>query len=694
LAGERSPYLQEHATNPVDWYPWGDEAFKKAKSEDKPIFLSIGYSSCHWCHRMREESFEDPGVAQMMNDAFVNIKVDREERPDVDAVYMSVCQMMTGSGGWPLTIIMTPEKKPFMAATFIPKEDSFGRMGMLRLVPRVKKMWKEERVDLTESADQIASSLAASAASIVPGDPDEAYLKLAFGELNQAFDKEDGGFGDAPKFPVPHNYMFLLRYWLRTGDARALKMVEKSLTAMSSGGLQDQLGHGFHRYSTDRRWEVPHFEKMLYDQAMMVMAYSEAFQVTRRAEFAKVVEDTVEYLLRNLKSAEGGFFASEDADSEGLEGRFYLWTWDEFRSCLGDEEAELLSKVFGVRKPTRPNSKEEEDGPAMSVLQMRRPAREWAGELGMSTRAFEAKLRQARARLLAVRELREHPKKDEKILADWNGLVMAALAKASRALGRKGYADEAKGISDFILSKMQDKEGRLLHMFKGRASTRGSLDDYAFIIWGLLELYEASFDVSQLKSALALAKEMIAHFWDDSSRGFFFTADDAEEVLVRQKLFHDGATPSGNSVASYDLLRLASITSDADSERTAVDTLKAANEMVVLAPSGYTMLLSALDYFFGPSNEIVISGRKGSPDASAMLERIEGAFLPNAVILFRDVGDDLLVKVAPFSASMVPVRGAATAYVCQNRACLLPTTDPEVMMASLALRRPPSKEGV
>ncbi len=672
----------EHSFNPVDWYPWGEEAFRKAKAEDKPVFLSVGYSSCHWCHRMREESFEDPRVAQMMNDAFVNVKVDREERPDIDLVYMSVSQMMTGSGGWPLTIIMTPDKKPFMAATYIPKQDAFGRMGLLQLIPKVKQMWREERGELLYTGNQMAEALHPSAVANVPGDPQEVVFKLAFGELNERFDKEDGGFGDAPKFPTLHNYMFLLRYWLRTGDARALAMVERSLSSMRSGGIHDQLGHGFHRYSTDRRWRVPHFEKMLYDQAMTIMAYAEAFQATRKAEFAEVVEETVEYLVCRMKSGAGGFCSSEDADSEGSEGRFYLWTSDEFRSCLGEPDAELFGKVFGIEESGNLHGGGDSGMAGMNVLEMRRPASEWVAELGMSTEAFLSRLEEARSKLLAARERRERPKVDGKVLADWNGLLMAALAKASRVLGRQDYADEGSEIADLILSKMI-RDGRLLHTAGGGAAERGTLDDYSFVIWGLLELYEATFDAGLLKASVSLAKDMIAHFGGSSSGAFFFTADDSEEVLARQMTLYDGAIPSGNSVASYVLFRLGRITSDASLEDVALDIVKAAYDAVERAPSGYTMLLCALDYYFGPSSEIVLAGVKGRPDTSEMLQRVNGPYLPNAVVLLHDPDDGSLEEVAPFLSAMTPVGGKAAAYVCQSRACHLPTTDPEALSAGI-----------
>jgi uncharacterized protein YyaL (SSP411 family) len=564
-------------------------------------------------------------------------------------------------------------------------------MGLLQLIPKVKQMWREERGELLDTGNQIAEALRPSAVTNVPGDPQEVAFKLAFGELNERFDKEDGGFGDAPKFPTPHNYMFLLRYWLRTGDARALAMVEMSLSSMRSGGIYDQLGHGFHRYSTDRRWRVPHFEKMLYDQAMMIMAYAEAFQATGKAEFAGVVEETVGYLVSRMKSSAGGYCSSEDADSEGREGRFYLWTSDEFRSCLGEPDAGVFGRVFGMEESGNLSVAGDSEMAGMNVLEMRRPASEWAAELEMSTEAFLSKLEKARSKLLAARERRERPNVDGKVLADWNGLLMAALAKASRVFGRQDYADEGREVADFILSKMM-RDGRLLHSAGGGAAGRGTIDDYSFVAWGLLELYEATFDVGFLKASVSLAKDMIAHFRDTSSGAFFFTADDSEEVLARQMTFYDSATPSGNAVAAYVLFRLGRITTDASLEGVALGIVKAAYDAVERAPSGFTMLLCALDYYFGPSSEIVVAGARGRPDTYAMLQKANRPFLPNAVLLLHDPDDDSLEEVAPFVSAMTPVGGKAAAYVCQNRACQLPATDTEAMLASItALSRAAGK---
>ncbi|HVP22621.1 MAG TPA: thioredoxin domain-containing protein [Conexivisphaerales archaeon] len=685
LSGEKSPYLQEHATNPVDWWPWGEAAFRKAKAEDKPVFLSIGYSSCHWCHVMREESFEDPKVARLMNETFVNIKVDREERPDVDMVYMSVCQMMTGSGGWPLTILMTPDKKPFLAATYVPKDNAFGRMGMLQLVPRVRQLWAKERQELLAYGDQMVETLLSSASGSVPGDPTPESLKLAFGELSERFDREEGGFGDAPKFPLPHNHLFLLRYWKDTGDARALRMVVKSLEAMRLGGIFDQLGGGFHRYSTDRRWVVPHFEKMLYDQAMLVMAYSEAFQATGSREFAEVVDRTVGYMSRRLREEGGGFCSSEDADSEGHEGTFYLWGPEELRRCLG-ADADLFSRVFCI---TGDEGGAVAGGPESAggmVLHLRRSEEEWAAELGVPKEEFIGRLEAAKSKLYAARELRERPKRDEKILADWNGLAVAALAKASRALGRKDFEREAEEVASFLMKEMTDSEGRLVHTWRGEKPVAATLDDYAFVIWGLLELYQCDFRTEHLGRAISMGKEMAARFSDGTSGGFYFTAEDADAPLARQKAYYDGAVPSGNSVAAYVLLRLGRVSGDGVMDRSGYDAIRAAWGDVISAPSGHTMLLCALDYRLGPSHEVVVAGRKGGSDTLRMLRALDEAYLPNVVVLLRDADDTSLMAAAPFLASMEARMGEATAYVCEDLACQQPTTEIGKMMSMLESR--------
>ncbi|MCJ7618383.1 MAG: thioredoxin domain-containing protein, partial [Desulfobacterales bacterium] len=545
LALEKSPYLLQHAYNPVDWYPWGSEAFEKAKREDKPIFLSSGYSTCHWCHVMEKESYEDEEVAELMNDVFVSIKIDREERPDIDGVYMNVCQAMTGSGGWPLNIILTPDKKPFFAGTYIPKESSYGRKGMLELIPDISDIWKKNRGEAESLAAQVISSLSEEQEG--GEELKEDVLHVAYEQLLEVFDEQHGGFGGAPKFPTPHNLTFLLRYWKRTGDKMALRMVERILTAMSMGGIYDHAGFGFHRYSTDTRWLVPHFEKMLYDQALLAMAYTEAYQATGNQEFKRIACEVFTYVLRDMTSPEGGFYSGEDADSEGVEGKFYVWTEEEIDLALG-EDGELMKKVFGINK--NGNFMEEEKSSGKNILHLSKTLPELAADLKLQADEIRRRVGDAKQKLFAVREKRVHPGKDDKILTDWNGLMIAAFAKGAQAFDEPAYADAACRATDFILSRMRGKDGRFFHRYReGEPAVMAFLDDHAFLACGLIELYEATFEVSYLRAALEITDKMIEHFWDKENYGLYFTADDAEKLIFRKKEIYDGAVPSGNSVA-------------------------------------------------------------------------------------------------------------------------------------------------
>ncbi|MFW9934965.1 MAG: thioredoxin domain-containing protein, partial [Candidatus Thorarchaeota archaeon] len=596
LIHERSPYLLQHAHNPVDWFPWSEEAFAKAKKEDKPIFLSIGYSTCHWCHVMERESFENERIAQMMNEAFVNIKVDREERPDIDSLYMSVAQMMTGSGGWPLTIIMSSDKTPFFAATYIPPESRFGRIGMNELVPEVQRLWIHDRNRLDSISKNIRESLEASAVGTVGAELGEGVLEIAFGRLQERFDEQYGGFGLRPKFPSPHNLLFLLRYWNRTSNGDALRMVEKTLEAMRRGGIFDQVGFGFHRYSTDPKWLLPHFEKMLYDQAMLTMAYAEAYQVTHKDEYAQTVHEIITYVLRDMTDPQGGFYSAEDADSEGEEGKFYLWSEEEVRTVLSNKEAEVFLKAFNF-KP-QGNFLEEATGKRMSanIPHLQRSISEEAKSQKMTNRALSKLLEDARKKLFTIREKRIHPHKDDKILANWNGLMIAALAKAARILGEPEFAKAAHRAVDFIFKEMY-QDGRLLHRFRaGEAAVPAFLDDYAFMIWGLLELYETALDPEYLEKAIALNDTLLSHFWDEKGEAFFYTADDAENLLIRKKDAYDGAIPSGNSVAMLNLLRLGRITTESELEAQAAKIGRALSGEALGAPTAFTFMISAVDY--------------------------------------------------------------------------------------------------
>jgi hypothetical protein len=689
LISEKSPYLLQHAQNPVDWYPWGADAFNRARNENKPIFLSIGYSTCHWCHVMEKESFEDPEVAQLMNETFVCIKVDREERPDIDNTYMTVCQMMIGSGGWPLTIVMTPDKKPFFATTYIPKETRFGRIGMKEIVPSIKALWEGRRDELLTSADQIAGALEQIEGATRPlgSELGEGTLKTAYDQLARSFDAQNGGFGTAPKFPAPHNLMFLLRYWRRAGDKQALAMVEKTLEAMRLGGIYDHVGFGFHRYSTDSRWFLPHFEKMLYDQALLAMSYIEAYQATDgKEEYEQTVREIFSYVLRDMTSPEGGFYSAEDADSEGEEGKFYLWTLAEIENVLSREEADLAAAVFTTKK--NGNFVDEATGreTGKNILVLKKPLAAIASDMAIPLEVLIRRLESARAQLFAARTKRVHPHRDDKILTDWNGLMIAALAKAAQAFDEPRYADAARRSADFILANMIDAKGRLCHRYRdGEAAVTAFLDDYAFLCWGLIELYEATFESSYLQRALDLNAAMLKWFWDQEGGGFYFTAVDADRVLVRKKEVYDGAVPSGNAVAMLNLLRLARLTGSQQYEEKAAALARAFSDTVMQAPGAHTQLLIALDLARGPSYEVVIIGYSQAEDTKAMVRSLRKTFVPSEVVIFRPADEEApaITRLAGFTKDLVCLNNQATAYVCRSFRCELPTTDVHQMLTML-----------
>ena len=690
LAHEHSPYLLQHKDNPVDWYPWSEAAFEKAEKEDKPIFLSIGYATCHWCHVMEHESFEDDEVARLMNDAFVSIKVDREERPDVDAIYMTVCQMMTGQGGWPLTILMTPNKKPFYAATYLPKHGRFGRAGMMELVPRIEAVWHEERDKVLASADHLTELLQQANTQAAAGEAlDRTAIENAYGQLRQRFDDEHGGFGAAPKFPSPHNLLFLLRYWKRTSRPEALQMVEETLRAMRRGGVYDHVGYGFHRYATDRLWRLPHFEKMLYDQALIAMAYTEAFQATGKATYQETTREIFAYVLRDMTAPEGGFYSAEDADSEGREGAFYVWTSEELREVLGDE-ASLVMDAYNTEENGNFEDEATRKKTGENIFFLEKPIGALAREKGMSETVLRERLEAARQALFAHREKRVHPGKDDKVLTDWNGLMIAALAKAAAAFAENEYAEVARRAARFVLETMQAEDGRLLHRWRnGHAGIDAHLDDYAFLAWGLLELYEATLEAEWLEEAVQLAETMKTRFWDEENGGFYLTAEESgEDLIVRPKELYDGAIPSGNAVALLVLLRLGRLSGEAHFEETADALLRWAAAQVRQHPSGFTALLMGLHFALGPTHEVVVVGEPGSADTDAMLQALRTSYLPGKVLLFRPAGEETprIAAVAPFVQAQRALDGKATAYVCENYQCQAPTSDVEAMLGLLDVR--------
>jgi uncharacterized protein YyaL (SSP411 family) len=690
LAREKSPYLLQHAGNPVDWYPWGEEAFAKAASEDKPIFLSIGYSTCHWCHVMERESFEREEVGRILNEHFVAIKVDREERPDVDHIYMAVCQALTGSGGWPLTVFLTPAREPFFAGTYFPPETRFGRPGLKELLYQIVSAWESQRDQILTVATQIVEAIRPNFASQPGGRLDEGTMRSAFEQLAVRYDAEHGGFGTAPKFPTPHQLTFLLRFWARTGDARALAMVEGTLQAMRRGGIYDHVGFGFHRYATDREWRVPHFEKMLYDQALLLDAYVEAYQATGQSLFAGVAYEIAAYVGRRLTSPEGAFYSAEDADSEGEEGKFYVWTREEIDRVLGADRGELYARAYDIEKDGNWVDEAHGTRPGTNIPHLDQDPARLAEELKGDPAAIALELEGCRKTLEEARERRPRPHRDDKILTAWNGLMAAALAKAARALDRPAYAAMAARALEFVSARLVREDGRLLARYRdGEAAHPGYLDDYAFLLRARLELFEATSDPAHLRDAVSLAREMDRHFWDDVDGGYFFTGGDAEPLLARAKESYDGAIPSGNSVAAVTLLRLSKMTGDPWGETRARAVLDAFAGSVASHPTGHTFLLGALDLALGPAQEIVITGAAGDPEADSMLREVGRRFLPRAVLV-RGTPETMeeLGTLVPSLGSIPAVEKTGTAYVCEEYTCDAPRRTARELAAALRTAGP------
>lgn len=680
LIKEKSPYLLQHAYNPVDWYPWNNEAFQKARAEDKPVFVSIGYSTCHWCHVMEKECFEDEEVAELMNQTFVSIKVDREERPDLDAAYMAVCQAMGRNCGWPLNVIMTPDKNPFFVASYIPKDNRYGSVGMVSLVPQMGQIWKTRRAELETMGKELKQQAEYLPQAETENQLDKTTLDNAYEQLFLRFDQENGGFGRAPKFPSPHNLLFLLRYWKRTKEKNAWMMVEKTLRAMRLGGLFDQVGFGFHRYSMDAQWLVPHFEKMLYDQALLALAYVEAYQASGAAKFKLTAKETLDYVLKDLATVEGGFYSAEDADSEGEEGKFYLWTQQEIMQALPEQDAPLAIKLFEVKRegnyyepPKGRNGK--------NILHFALPLEQFASESNLTIDELITKLGKIKNALFEDREKRVHPSKDDKILADWNGLMIAALARASQVLGEPKYLQAATKAADFILQEMKTLDGKLYHRYaKGERAVSGFLDDYAYLVFGLIELYEAGFDEKYLQISVDLTKSMIAQFWDEKNGGFFFTDKSADDAVPRLKQTYDGAAPSGNSVALVNLLHLARLSGEASFEDYAGKLLKAFSEEVKSQPLGHTFMLLGLEFALGPTFSVVLVGDPADKSTLAMLAALRKNYLPNLTVTIR-ISEK--VKTDKIEVGYEKIDGKTTAYVCRDQTCMPPTNEVEKMIELL-----------
>lgn len=683
LDSAKSPYLLQHADNPVHWYRWGEEAFRAAREQDKPVFLSIGYATCHWCHVMAHESFEDEEVARLMNETFINIKVDREERPDIDNTYMHVCQMLTGRGGWPLTIVMTPEKKPFYAATYIPKRGRQGRPGLMELVPRLAHLWNEEREKIRDSAEEIGQAFQQSIEPVPATELPDGILDQTVSQLHQQFDSEHGGFGGAPKFPTPHTLTFLLRYARYFGREKAKAMAVQTLTSMRRGGLFDQVGGGFHRYSTDTRWLLPHFEKMLYDQAMHLMAYTEGFQATGTPLFRDTAHRLAGYLLRDLRHPGGAFYSAEDADSEGEEGTFYVWSLTEIREHLPTADAELAIEIFNIREEGNYADESTGQTTGKNILHRTQSIAELAAERDLSEQQLHRKLESIRTRLFEIREQRPRPFLDDKILTDWNGLAIAALARAGRFLDETSYVEAAEAAAAFILDHLYSND-ELLHRYRdGEAAIGATADDYAFLAWGLIELYESTFKTGYLQQAVTLQQQMNDRCWDEANGAFFFTGTESEELLGRKKEFYDSALPSGNSIAALNLLRLGRITARPDWEEQAGAILAAASSMVSRAPTSFTQLMQAHLRTARPASEVVIAGPLTAGDTQRMISITNQVYAPHNVVILNDPADDAIAELAPYLRQQTPQDGHATAYVCQNYSCNRPTNDPQELKKQL-----------
>ena len=663
LAGETSPYLLQHAHNPVDWYPWGDEAFARARAEDKPILLSVGYSACHWCHVMERESFENPEIAAIMNRHFVSVKVDREERPDVDQIYMQAVQSLTGHGGWPMTVFLTPDGEPFYGGTYYPPVEGHGLPAFPRLLQALAEAWANRRGEVVASAQKIGEALGQSERlRASTGLLTDEILFGAFQALSAQFDETEGGLGGAPKFPQPMIWEFVLRFWKRSKNPRGRQMVHTTLTMMARGGMYDQVGGGFHRYSVDPHWLVPHFEKMLYDNAQLASLYLSGWLAFGDPECRRVSEETLDYLLREMADPAGGFYSATDADSEGHEGKFFVWSPEELREVLGPDDAEYAARYWSVDRGPNFEGK--------SILYV-------GGE------PDPERIAPIRARLYAARERRVHPARDDKVLAAWNGLACRAFAEAGRALGRADYVAAAAKNAEFVLTAMRSG-GRLLRTWKaGRAKLKGYLEDYAMVAAALVALYEATLDRRWLDEARGLAEELLRLFWDEKLEGFYDTGVDHERLIVRPRNLFDNAVPCGSSVAVETLFRLAILTGESRYESAALKALRPMADLMTRYASGFGRFLCALDFHLGPGVEIALVSPPGGDGLAPLAAEVFGRYLPNRVVAGMVAGDPKGAEGIPLLQNREAVGGEATAYVCRNYACELPVTDREALARQL-----------
>ncbi len=691
LIHEKSPYLLQHAFNPVDWYPWGEEAFAKARTDDKPIFLSIGYSTCYWCHVMEREVFENADIAKLMNENFVCIKVDREERPDVDHVYMTALQAISGSGGWPMSMFLTPELKPFFGTTYIPPTERGGRPGFPQITKRIRELWRNARRELLESGDQIVELINNHENSVKPVEVNDSVFSTGYTQLYQTFDSIYAGFGSGPKFPRPVSFNFLLRYYARTRQDSALTMTLSTLRKMYEGGVHDHIGGGFHRYSVDGQWRVPHFEKMLYDQAQLTSSYLEAYQITHDSLYADAARDILEYVLRNLSYRDGGFFSAEDAESaadiatpdEKEEGTFYVWTKGEIDSILGKENADIVNFYYGVQDTGNALNDPMSVFLGKNILYIAHSVEETGTAFSKPPDEIRQVLAASRRKLFAEREKRPRPHLDDKIITGWNGLMISAFSKAYQVLDEPRYLEAAERSARFIINNLYDNaSGKLMRRYRdGEARFDGTLQDYSFLTMGLLDLYEGSFDIHWLDVALSLARKQIEIFWDQPNGGFFDTPEKVNEpaILLRTKDDYDGAEPTGNSIAALNLLRLGQMTDNKEWHQMAEATINAFGSRIQQTPEVTPQMLVALDWNLSTPKEIIIVGTPGSEDSKSMLRAVHSNFIPNKVILYinSENAKKRVLSFLPFIEGMKMIDNKTTVYICENYACQLPTNDPK-----------------
>lgn len=698
LVFESSPYLLQHAGNPVDWYPWGPEAFEKARKENKPVFLSVGYSTCHWCHVMERESFEIDEIGALLNKHFVSIKLDREERPDLDKVYMMFIQALPGvGGGWPMSVWMTADRQPFYGGTYFPPKKQYGRPSFTEIINRIAEAWENDKQQLLTVGSNFEKEMRswASQATQTAVDIDKSQLDEAYKTIKGSYEPVYGGFAQGPKFPRPAAPNFLLRYYHRTDTKEALDMTLFTLKKMADGGMYDHIGGGFHRYSVDALWHVPHFEKMLYDQGQLVGTYMDAYQITGESRYADVARDILKYVKRDMTGEHGQFFSAEDADSaipgnpkEEAEGAFYVWAYDEIQETIGEENAAVFNDYYGVKKDGNVASDPHAEFRGKNVLIVSNTLETTASKFGRTPEQVKTLLADARAKLFTVREKRPRPHLDDKTLTAWNGLMISAFARAGQILDESGYIEDAKRAADFMRSHLFDaKKGTLLRRYrKGNSAIDGYVDDYAFFIQGLLDLYEASFDIEYLKWAVALQEKQNELFWDPNAGGYYNTSGADDSVLVRLKESYDGAEPSPNSIALMNLLRLAQMTGNDTFKQFAEKTLAAFSNRIKEAPYALPQMMAAFDFYLDKPMQVIIAGKPEAKDTRALLSAVHDRFFPNKVLLLADgaKGQETLAGYVPFFSDLSMIEDKATAYICENYACQLPTHDVETVVKMLS----------